>query len=54
MDAKTLGELVAKTLGLRSNDTLELKRDRLNPNRILVVRVREPQRDPSDPAVGGE
>ena len=35
---KTLGEVVAKALDLRSGDDIEIQRDRLDPNRVLVRR----------------
>jgi len=38
LDVKTLGEVVAKALGLRPNDVIEIQRDRLDPNRVLIRR----------------
>jgi len=35
---KDLGEVIAKALGLRPGDDIEIQRDRLDPNRILVRR----------------
>ena len=35
---KSLGELVARALGLQLGDDVEIARDRLNPNRLLVLR----------------
>jgi hypothetical protein len=35
---KDLGETIAKMLGLSVGDNLEVQRDKLNPNRILVIR----------------
>jgi hypothetical protein len=35
---KTLGEVIAKALGLRSGDDVEIQRDRLDPNRVLIIR----------------
>jgi DNA-directed RNA polymerase subunit H (RpoH/RPB5) len=41
-DFKTLGETIAKALGLKSGDFIEIARDRLDPNRVEVRRqVRE-------------
>jgi bifunctional DNA-binding transcriptional regulator/antitoxin component of YhaV-PrlF toxin-antitoxin module len=37
-DVKMLGETIAKALGLKPGDDLELSKDRLDPNRLLVVR----------------
>jgi len=37
-DVKALGEVIAKALGLISGDDIEVQRDLLNPNRILVLR----------------
>jgi hypothetical protein len=39
LDVRTLGEAIARALGLRSGETVEIQRDRLNPNRVLVLRV---------------
>ncbi|MGA2239639.1 MAG: hypothetical protein ABSG74_10550 [Candidatus Bathyarchaeia archaeon] len=38
INAKTIGEVVARALGLQPGDDVEIARDRLNPNRLLVVR----------------
>ena len=38
LDVKTLGETIAKALGLRPGDDVEIQRDRLDPNRVLVRR----------------
>lgn len=35
---KDLGETIAKLLGLRSGETVEVQRDRLNPNRLMIIR----------------
>jgi hypothetical protein len=40
-NAKSLGKLVARALGLQPGDDVEIARDRLNPNRLLVVRHAE-------------
>jgi hypothetical protein len=40
-NVKSLGELVARALGLQPGDDVEVARDRLNPNRLLVVRHAE-------------
>ncbi len=37
-DAKALGEIVAKTLGLVAGEDVEIKKDRSNPMRVLVLR----------------
>lgn len=37
-DVKALGEVVAKALGLKPGDDIEIQRDRLDPNRVLVRR----------------
>ena len=37
-NTKTIGEIVAKALGLRPGDDVEIQRDRLDPNRVLVRR----------------
>lgn len=37
-DVRTLGETIAKALGLKVNESVEIQRDRLNPLRILVIR----------------
>jgi len=41
LDVKTLGETIAKALGLKPGDDIEIQRDRLDPNRVLVAKVRE-------------
>jgi antitoxin component of MazEF toxin-antitoxin module len=33
-----LGETIAKALGLKPGDDLEVSKDRLDPNRLLVIR----------------
>jgi len=38
-NAKTIGDIIVKSLGLLPNDTIEIRRDRLDPRRILVLRV---------------
>lgn len=35
---KDLGEAIAKLLGLRSGDDVEIQRNRLDPNRLMIVR----------------
>jgi hypothetical protein len=42
-DIKTLGEVIAKALGLKPGMNVEIQRDRLNPNRVLVLRVADEQ-----------
>ena len=37
-DVKSLGQIIAKALGLRPGDNFEIQRDRLDPNRVLVRR----------------
>jgi bifunctional DNA-binding transcriptional regulator/antitoxin component of YhaV-PrlF toxin-antitoxin module len=37
-DFKTLGETIAKALGLKPGDDIEIQKDRLDPNRVLVRR----------------
>jgi hypothetical protein len=37
-DIKTLGQVIAKALGLKPGDGIEIARDRLDPNRVLVRR----------------
>jgi hypothetical protein len=37
---KTLGEVVAKALCLKSGDDIQIQRDRLDPNRVMIVRRR--------------
>jgi hypothetical protein len=39
-DIKALGAAIAKALGLQQNDEVELQRDRLDANRILIIRHR--------------
>ena len=34
-----LGQAVGKLLGLQVGDTVEIKRDRLDPNRIMIIRI---------------
>jgi hypothetical protein len=34
-----LAETILKTLGIREGDCIEIRRDRLNPNRVMVLRV---------------
>jgi hypothetical protein len=38
-DIKTLGEIIAKALGLQPGENVEIRRDRLDPNRVMVLRV---------------
>lgn len=38
-DVKALGEVIARALGAKPGDTLEVQRDKLNPNRVMVLRV---------------
>jgi hypothetical protein len=40
-DIKTLGQVVAKALGLKSGENVEIQRDRLNPDRVMILRVRD-------------
>lgn len=35
---KTLGEIIARTLCLRAGDDVEILRDRLDGNRVMIVR----------------
>ena len=35
---KDLGETIAKALGLKPGDSIEIARDKLDPNRVLVRR----------------
>ncbi|MGA2785837.1 MAG: hypothetical protein ABSF09_14195 [Candidatus Bathyarchaeia archaeon] len=44
---KDLGETIAKILGLSVGDNLEVQRDKLNPNRILVIRHPDEEQKPS-------
>jgi hypothetical protein len=37
-DIKALGDIIAKALGLRAGDEIEIQVDRLDPNRVLVRR----------------
>jgi bifunctional DNA-binding transcriptional regulator/antitoxin component of YhaV-PrlF toxin-antitoxin module len=37
-DVKTLGQVIARALGLKPGDDIEIQRDRLDPNRVLVRR----------------
>jgi hypothetical protein len=37
-DARMLGAAVAKALGLKPGDDIVISRDRLDPNRIMIVR----------------
>lgn len=37
-DIKALGAAIAKALGLRPGDDIEIQRDRLDPNRVLIRR----------------
>lgn len=38
LTAQKLGRLVFRTLGVSTDDEVEIQRDRLNANRILVIR----------------
>jgi len=38
---KTLGEVIAKALGLRPGDSITIQRDRLNGDRVMVIRGAE-------------
>jgi hypothetical protein len=38
IDAKRLGQAIFDTLHIAPNDEIELKRDRLDQNRIMVIR----------------
>jgi hypothetical protein len=49
-DIKALGETIAKALGLKPGDNLELRKDRLDPNRLLLVR--HPQEESAPNAQG--
>jgi hypothetical protein len=44
---KDLAIVIARTLGLAEGDSVELKRDRLNPNRVLVVRIPQEESVPN-------
>jgi hypothetical protein len=35
---RDLGETIAKMLDLRPGHTIEIQRDRLNPNRLMIIR----------------
>ena len=35
---KDLGAMIARMLGLQKNETVEIHRDRLDPNRVMVIR----------------
>lgn len=35
---KDLGATIAKMLGLQKNETVEIQRDRLDPNRLMIIR----------------
>ncbi len=37
-DVRALGETIAKALGLRPGDDVEIQRDKLDANRVLVRR----------------
>jgi hypothetical protein len=36
---KDLGQAVGRILGLQVGDTVEIQRDLLNPNRIMIIRI---------------
>jgi hypothetical protein len=38
MNVKALGEEIQRILGVLPNETLEIKIDRLNRNRLLIIR----------------
>jgi hypothetical protein len=40
---KDLGEVIAKALGLKPGENIEIQRDRLNPNRVMVLRIPDEQ-----------
>jgi hypothetical protein len=42
-DIETLGQVIAKAIGLKPGENVEIQRDRLNPNRVLVLRVPDQQ-----------
>jgi hypothetical protein len=44
---KDLGEVISKILGLSVGDSLEVQRDKLNSNRILVIRHPDEEQKPS-------
>ena len=47
LTAKRLGEFIFRTLGVTAQDDLEIQRDKLNGNRILVIRCpKEEQKVP--------
>ncbi len=46
-DVKALGELIVRALSVQAGETIEVARDRLDPNRILVIRHPQAQ-DPDD------
>jgi hypothetical protein len=35
---RDLGETIAKMLGLTKGETVEIQRDRLDPNRLMIIR----------------
>jgi hypothetical protein len=35
---KDLGVVIARALGLRKGETVEVQKDKTNPNRVLVLR----------------
>ena len=35
---KDLGATIAKMLGLQKNETIEIQRDRLDPNRLMIIK----------------
>lgn len=35
---KDLGATIAKMLGLTKGETVEIQRDRLDPNRLMIIR----------------
>lgn len=37
-DIRRLGEVIAKALGILPGDNIELRRDKLDANRVLVIR----------------
>ena len=43
---ENLGQAVGKLLGLQVGDTVEIKRDRLDPNRVMIIRI--PKRETND------
>ena len=40
---RDLGETIAKMLGLRPGNTVEIQRDRLNPDRLMIIRRTDSQ-----------